>query len=256
MNNLNNSSSIDKIRSINQVEGFDPSQLAVEYTDFNTGETRMRLPIMAQMAWFRLLYPQGKISVTVTPVKEFYVASARLYTNYQNSVDAFLAEATASRKYDPEKPTVSPREWAQTAAIGIALRNAGFGLQFSVAGDSVDQPAVDEVGELITQSNMTEHTEDSGEGAEQITITEVSSARKYAETENPSEHVKLEEDPLAKAMNMVGPITKNSLAGKTLGQIAQEDPKALIWVATKYNGNPEVAAGAKLICEASQLIGA
>ena len=31
-----------------------------------------------------------------------------------------------------------PGEWAQTAAIGIALRNAGFGLQFAIAGEEVE----------------------------------------------------------------------------------------------------------------------
>ncbi len=39
-----------------------------------------------------------------------------------------------------------PKEWAQTAAVGIALRNADFGLQFGAAGDVYDGPAVDELG--------------------------------------------------------------------------------------------------------------
>lgn len=47
---------------------------------------------------------------------------------------------------------MSPREWAQTAAVGIALRNAGFGLQFSAAGDDFPDMAPDEppVGEMDT----------------------------------------------------------------------------------------------------------
>ena len=71
----------------------------------------------------------------------------------QFPVDQFLAEATASRGYLPDKPTVSPREWAQTAAVGIALRNAGFGLQFGAAGDSFDAPAVDELGGIMWSGN-------------------------------------------------------------------------------------------------------
>ena len=56
-----------------------------------------------------------------------------LYTSYKDPVEYYLAEATASRGVSADKPSVSPREWAQTAAVGIALRNAGFGLQFAMA---------------------------------------------------------------------------------------------------------------------------
>ena len=57
-----------------------------------------------------------------------------------------MAEATASRGLCADKPSVSPREWSQTAAVGIALRNAGFGLQFSMAGDEFEEIAADELG--------------------------------------------------------------------------------------------------------------
>ena len=112
------------LNTIHQVEGFDPSVYAVPYTDLNSGETRKRLPVMAQMAWFRLVYPEGKIAVSVVPSHDCFIATARIYPSYKDPVDCFLAEATASRGYDPSKPSVSPREWAQTAAVGIALRNA------------------------------------------------------------------------------------------------------------------------------------
>ena len=122
------------LNTIHKVEGFDPTPLAVEYMDLTTQEKRKRLPVMAQLAWFRLKYPEGKIAIDVEAVKDYFVASARVYVSYKDPVECYLAEATASRKYDPLKPTVSPREWAQTAAVGIALRNAGFGLQFGAAG--------------------------------------------------------------------------------------------------------------------------
>ena len=60
--------------TINAVEGFDPAQYAVDYTDLTTNETRKRLPVMAQIAWFRLRYPDGKISVQVNPGKDCFVA--------------------------------------------------------------------------------------------------------------------------------------------------------------------------------------
>ena len=125
---------MEALQKINAVDGFAPAALAVEYTDLNSNEKRLRLPVMAQMGWFRLKYPEGRIAITVTPGKDCFVATARVYHHYSDPVDQYLAEATASRGYLPDKPTISPREWAQTAAVGIALRNAGFGLQFGAAG--------------------------------------------------------------------------------------------------------------------------
>ena len=58
------------IETINEVQGFDPAPFAVEYTDLNSNETRKRLPVMIQMAWFRLKYPEGKIAVQVTPRRD------------------------------------------------------------------------------------------------------------------------------------------------------------------------------------------
>ena len=134
------------IEKINEVSGFDPAPFAVDYTDLNTGDTRKRLPVMIQMAWFRMKYPERKIAVQVTPAKDCFVATARVYPKYSDPVDAYLAEATASRGYLADKPSVSPREWAQTAAVGIALRNAGFGLQFSMAGEDFEETAPNESG--------------------------------------------------------------------------------------------------------------
>lgn len=58
------------LNTIHKVVGFDPAAYAVEYTDLYTGEIRKRLPVMAQMAWFRLVYPEGKISVSVSSGKD------------------------------------------------------------------------------------------------------------------------------------------------------------------------------------------
>ena len=143
------------IQQINAVEGFDPTPLAVEYTDLNTKEKRLKLPVMVQIAWFRLKNPEGRIATTVTAAQNCFVATARIYPHYTNPPDQYLAEATASRGYLADMPTVSPREWAQTAAIGIALRNAGYGLQFAAAGDSFDAPAVDELGGIIWSEDGT-----------------------------------------------------------------------------------------------------
>lgn len=225
---------LTKLNSINQVDGFDPTPFAVEYTDLNNGESRKRLPVMIQMAWFRLKYPEGRIAVQVSPSKDCFVATARIYPSYKDGPDCYLAEATASRGPDASKPSVSPREWAQTAAVGIALRNAGFGLQFNAAGDDFEDMAPDELGTIAADAETNPKPESKEEASAVSNPT--------AEPRQLSP-----EEQLRQAMNTPCPIQKFS--GKSLGEVLQLDPKALNWVATKFTGDPAIRAAAKLICE-------
>lgn len=238
-NDMNKQATLAAIERINAVDGFDPSALAVDYSDLGSNETRRRLPVMSQMAWFRLKYPEGRIAVSVTPAKDCFVASARVYAHYNLPPDQYLAEATASRGYLPDKPTVSPREWAQTAAVGIALRNAGFGLQFSAAGDAFDTPAVDELGAITWSTDPV---------SEPPTVSTTAPMSASAPTA-PAPSVP-ELSPLEKAMRMPCPITRYK--DKTLGDMITADPNALVWIATKFTGDAEVSAAAKLICEQAQ----
>lgn len=221
------------IENINKVEGFDPTPFAVDFVDLNTQETRKRLPVMIQMAWFRMKYPEGKISVSVTPARDYFVATARVYPSYKDGPDAYLAEATASRGYLPEKPSVSPREWAQTAAVGIALRNAGFGLQFAMAGEEIEGIATNEFGE------------DTVPTAGEASVPE--KPQESAVVQEPEVVELTPEQKLEAAKRQPCPITRYN--GKTLGDMISVDPKSLIWLATKYTGSPEIAAAAKLICD-------
>lgn len=228
---------MEALQKINAVDGFDPAALAVEYTDLNSNEKRLRLPVMAQMGWFRLKYPEGRIAITVTPGKDCFVATARVYHHYSDPVDQYLAEATASRGYLPDKPTISPREWAQTAAVGIALRNAGFGLQFGAAGDAFDTPAVDELGGIIWTGEPTDVLSPNVSASPSIPAPSAPAAAAPQPTET----------PLEQALKKPCPISKYT--GKTLGDVLKMDPKALVWVANKFTGDAEISAAAKLICE-------
>lgn len=222
-----------KLAEINKVEGFDPTPFAVEYTDLNTGEVRKRLPVMIQIALFRMKYPEGRIAIQVSSGKDCFVATARVYPSYKDAPECFLAEATASRGYDASKPSVSPREWAQTAAAGIALRNAGFGLQFSAAGDDFEETAPNE---LSTDSMEPETPSDSGNAPESD-----------AAAPEPEERELTPEERLEQAMKTPCPIAKYK--GKTLGEVLSLDPNALNWVANKFTGSAEISSAAKTICE-------
>lgn len=227
-----------QIETINQVNGFDPAPFAVDYTDLGTGEVRKRLPVMIQIAWFRLKYPEGRIAVQVSPAKDCFVATARVYPSYKDPADCYLAEATASRGLCEDKPSVSPREWAQTAAVGIALRNAGFGLQFSMAGEDFEPLAVDELG--VTGKETPEK-----KPAAPALSTDEAPQEEYTAAAEPERELTPEEK-LAQAMQVPCPITKFS--GKTLGDVLTMDPGAIKWVATKFTGSDEIKAAAQLIC--------
>ena len=172
----------------------------------------------------------------VSPGKDCFVATARIYPSYKDPVDCYLAEATASRGPDASKPSVSPREWAQTAAVGIALRNAGFGLQFSAAGDDFADMAPDE----LPAGEMDMHREPPA--MEQPVQAEQAEIEPAYEPE-----VLTEEQRLEQAFQKPCPIKKYS--GKTLGEVLAMDPNAIAWVANKYKDNQELSDAARLICE-------
>ena len=161
------------------------------------------------------------------------MATARVYPSYKDPVDCYLAEATASRGPDASKPSVSPREWAQTAAVGIALRNAGFGLQFS-AGDDFSGVAPDELPTAVEDASQ------ESAPAEQPVL---------GKQEVPYEPVPplTEEQKLEQALKKPCPIKKYS--GKTLSEVLTMDPNAIAWVANKYKDNQELSDAARLICE-------
>ena len=225
-----------EIAKINAVDGFDPAPFAVDFTDLGSGEVRKRLPVMIQMAWFRLRYPEGKISVEVTQGHDCFVAKARVYPNYRDPVECYLAEATASRGRCQDKPSVSPREWAQTAAVGIALRNAGFGLQFSAAGEDFSSTAPDE----FTMDLVTDPVPE-----EPAPVR----AKAVVPPPPPAPRELTPEEKLEAAMRLPCPIKKFS--GKTLGDLVSLDPKSLVWLANKYTHSEEISAAAKLICESA-----
>ena len=267
------------ISNINRVEGFDPTVLAVDYTDPN-GQVYKRLPAMAQMAWFRLKYPEGKIAFSniiekVLPSGELvYTVTARVYADYRLDVNCFLSEGTATRGYCKDKPSVSPKEWAQTAAIGIALRNAGFGLQFNIAGEDFPAEAPNELGGTVIGSQNIP-SEFSGMQPintvpqpmmepmqtgymPPVNMTQDMNGNPMQNVEhnvqvpiepqnNAGHHEMTYEEKVNAAMQMQCPI--NKYKGYTLGQVLSIDPAALNWISTKSTLDEAIKSAATLICE-------
>ena len=230
-NTPNREAMLDVISKINAVDGFDPSAFVEEYEGLD-GKPIAGIPVAVQEAWFRLKYPEGRIAVhaELGANKDSIVAHARIYKHYTDPDECFLAEASAARSYSEKAPNVSPREWAQTAAIGIALRHAGFGLQFKVAGE----PALP-VANALPLAGL-------GNGTEQPKSADTS-----LESQTPAPPPPV--DPLEAAKQTMCPLKKYD--GRTLGELVMLDPNFLKWMATKYQNNehPEIPAAARLICE-------
>ena len=238
------SQNINILSTINAVEGFNPEDYAVDYTDLNTKETRKRLPVIAQIAWFRLKYPLGKIALKTEQKGGLFIAYARIHPDYRDPVDAFLSEATASRTKSEDMPSVAPREWAQTAAIGIALRNAGFGLQFSMAGESFSANAPDEFALDVGSEAVTFANESDGAENGMSTVTAAPPAATPVEAP-PKELTAEEKFQLACKV----PCTLKKYEGRTLGDLMLLDRNFLVYIATKYEGNEKLKEAAKIICE-------
>ena len=221
--------SLSAIEKINAVEGFDPSQFAIEYTDLKTNETRKYLPVVIRLAWFRLKYEKGKVSVKVEPEGEGFVATAKVYSDYKDEETMFLAEGTAYRA-PLSDGFVSVRGWAQTAAIGVALRNAGFGLQFDLVGEDVVETMTDGHMASAVVTSEKENAAVSGSKAQEAHPRELTSEERFR-----------------LASQKPCPIVKYN--GRTLGDMIMLDPNALKWVAEKYTGDETIKEAAKYLCD-------
>ncbi len=159
--------------------------------------------------------------------------------------------------------------------MGIALRNAGFGLQFGMAGEDFPTVAPDELGML--EDGPGAPVENTEAGAEEPVIQQTSMQPQPVESQTPQnvtemsvaqtqqsavpgseiqqnafsqEPVQQEltyEERIQKAMGMPCPIKK--YAGKTLGDLVVTDPKALNWIVNKFHDDKGTNEAARLICE-------
>ena len=137
---------------------------------------KLYLDVAYRKLWFRLCYPQGKIvKKLVKLTDQVAIVEARVYLHHDDPEDHFIANALA-QKYMTEDEQFGSKfvELAETAAVGRALSDAGFGLQFAdqegdfdpevteaplesqmlaggtlSAGAYIDEAAMDEAGEEI-----------------------------------------------------------------------------------------------------------
>ena len=128
------------INGLNKVDGFDPSAFLRRLTGEN-GEEQFYLDVKYRKLWFRLMHPEGKI---IKLENEFAIIESRVYLNRNDAEDAYISCAFAQRwRKEDDAYGLKYVETAETAAVGRALADAGFGIQFSEPGEEQDRSLVD-----------------------------------------------------------------------------------------------------------------
>ena len=119
---------------INQVEGLNPSDLAIAIGD------NLHLNVKDRIGWFRLVHPNGGIK-TSTPVFMPEINAYAVSAEITDENGRILASGTGTASYhEHDEYGRHPIECAETKAIGRALAAAGFGNQFSGSDFEVPEP--------------------------------------------------------------------------------------------------------------------
>ncbi|MDE7247809.1 MAG: hypothetical protein K2N43_07965, partial [Lachnospiraceae bacterium] len=139
MNNTCMYDEVEEIRNLNKVEGFDPRKYMRLIP--NEGQAaKYYLDVAYRKLWFRLRYPEGKIVKKILKLTEqVAIVEARVYLNRNDDEDNFISNALA-QKYMTADGQFGNKfvELAETAAVGRALSDAGFGLQFADREGDID----------------------------------------------------------------------------------------------------------------------
>ena len=132
------------VAALNRVEGFEPLEFARTIKQEDQ-EDQLYLDVKYRKLWFRLAYPLGRIASTIVRFTEnMALAEARIYLNHEDAPENYIANAF-SMKFRSEDPKFGDKflEMAETAAVGRALSDAGFGVQFADVGERNDPAQVD-----------------------------------------------------------------------------------------------------------------
>lgn len=123
---------VSEINQLNKVEGFDPRKyMRLIQNEGQAG--KYYLDVAYRKLWFRLKYPQGKIVKKLIKLTEnLAIVEARVYLDRNDEEANYISNALA-QKYltNDDKFGAKYVELAETAAVGRALSDAGFGLQFA-----------------------------------------------------------------------------------------------------------------------------
>jgi hypothetical protein len=261
----------DAVRALNKVEGFEPKNYLRK--EENEEGVSFYLDTKYRLLWFGLKYENGKI-VKIPKVlnREYATFEVRIYADRNDAEDNFLANGFASRYKDDgnEKFGLNFVESAETAALGRALKDAGFGTQFcdialpndqtivdagvhisfDLTNDEVASP-IEEMGTDPTSNGTASPVSSNDESV--IPTSTVKSASKVEQKE-----VKIELSKDMTVEELLGKMTVDYAKaivvdygidkGKTLGRLAAERPQGVQYHASQAKNNL-IRAGAIYLLE-------
>lgn len=240
---------MEVINNLNKVEGFEPAAFLRRLTGEN-GEEQFYLDVKYRKLWFRLKYPTGKITKRIVKLEnEFAIIESKVYLDRNDPADAYVSCAMAQRwRKDDDSYGLKYVETAETAAVGRALADAGFGIQFAEPGEEQDMNPVDApitMPEGVMEDSDVELPDEPPKKAEKKE-KKASGKKKTELDESMSVEKLMEIMTLEEAKNVVIPFGSNS--GKTMGQICIYSPKSINWYVDSYRGkNNILRAAAQLL---------
>ena len=270
------------ISELNRVDGFDPSKFMRKLTETDENgqpSERMYLEVAYRKLWFRLKHPEGAIRKFIREVNDqFAIMEARVYLDRRDSEESYIANAIVKRYFHPEdKLGDKYLEIAETAAVGRALADAGFGIQFTDSSENPESGVVDSpIGvpygmgvNTITGEVM--HTPQTPAPAAANAVQNGVSMAALKQQAQPVQAVtQAQPAPIAPVFTSTMPVEQilpqmtmqyalnyevdcGVFKGKKLGQVAQEKPQSLEWYVNAYKGNNNVlrAAAKYLLDKAS-----
>ena len=271
-------------RRLSAVEGFDPKQYARTIQDAN-GQESLYLDVQYRKMWFRLCNPTGKIVKKICTFDgNLAVVEARIYLDRNDAPENFVSNAFAQRFVDPNNPEYGTRylESAETAAVGRALADAGYGLQFcmepdptpvdmgqtpfAMASDAFDDPEpftpvptgvngnypINTAAQSNRPAPQPVQQQQYQPPQSQPQNVQQYNANRYHAPVQPQAPTFTHQTPVDEIVRLMPYEEAVKVVyrcngkhnGKTLGQIAVEDIRSIEWIANSYNGDKNLFKGA------------
>ncbi len=268
---------------LNMVEGFNPTDYARTITDAD-GQQSQYLDVQYRKMWFRLRNPNGKIVKKICNFDgNLAVVEARIYLDRNDPPENYVSNAFAQRFIDPANQDYGNRylESAETAAVGRALADAGYGLQFCLERDPTpvdmgqqffgqpDMMPVEDSISTITETSVNPYPQPApvktqggtqgmmyapgyqmpnnqqGFNPQYGNISQPAPAAPVFTNQMPVEQI-VQNMPYKEAVKVIYHGNSKHI-GKTLGQIAVEDFSSIKWLAESYRGDKNLYKGAARI---------
>ena len=252
---------------IKRIEEFNPKDNLRKIEAEDGSGTRYYLDTKDRIVWFRKTFPLGKVYKILRECTEDHATfEVRVYMNRNDEPDNFLANGFATRYKDPTTEFgINFLESAETAALGRALKDAGFGTQscgMEIQGETDDQIVDGGVYVSYDISNNDSSTPEEANTEETPADASTENEGGTDTTTSSSAPVKTEPPKLSKEMPVDELLSKLTLEtakeivveigydkGKTLGSLMESKPKSIVFHSTYEKNNNLVKAGALFLIE-------